>query len=160
MLLLCTVQDLSDQINEKAKGNAACKTEKDANIMIIAEGVQGDAQKKADSKVQAKFKTSDEQEEGRQALQGFNLIMGEIKAWKKVTEEAEIETRIRQGIAKEMEQWRQDNEVRFEDMKKALERMDEKKKDKRKKPGRCEAMIFFGLYGAVFIWFMLTLNLS
>ncbi len=152
------MQDLSDQINEKAKGKAACKAEKDANIMIIAQGVQGDAQKKVDYKMQAKFKTSDEQEEGRQALQGFNL--GEIKAWKKVTEEAEIETRISQGIAKEMEQWRQDNEVRFEDMKKALERMDEKKKDKRKKPGRCEAMIFFGLYGAVVIGLLLTLNLS
>ncbi len=159
------MQDLSDTINENAKleGKAAFKTEKDANIMFIAEGVQEDAQMKADSNVQAKFKkmkTSDEQEEGRQVLQGFNLKTGETKAWKKVTEEAEIETRISKGIAKEIERWSQDNEVRFEDMKKALERMDEKKKDKKKKLGRREAIILAVVYGVVAICLLLKLTLS
>jgi hypothetical protein len=149
-----------DATNEKAKGKAAFKTEKDP-ITIIAEG---DTKPKADCNVQAKFekvKTSNEQEEGRQVLQGFNLKMGEIKAWKKVIEEAEIETRISQGIAKEMEKLRQDNEVRFEEMKKALERMDEKKKDRGGKWGFwhcCEAIIILVVYGVLVICTLLYFN--
>jgi hypothetical protein len=149
-----------DAINEKAKGTADFMTEKDP-ITIIAEG---DTKPKADCNVRAKFekvKTSNEQEEGRQVLQGFNLKMGETKGWKKVTEEAEIETRISQGIAKKMDQWRQDNEVRFEEMKKALERMDEKKKDREKEWGFfhcCEAIIILVVYGVLVICTLLYFN--